>query len=461
MYSTATAALSTEHDELEVSMKTMKILALSALMVLVAVPFASAQIVWDSSFTVVNLSTTDATVSVTFYDDTGMEYTPDPLVPGEVTNPFTLPAGGSQIIVMAFASDTLPDGIYSVVLSADQPIVAIANLAGADGTIQYNGSYSGMEDVGQTSMYLPSVNKNFFGWNDTLSIQNLTNAAMDITVDFYAGTPTSIHQVTDNVPAFSSWHLDVSAESALPDDWNGSAVVSAAGPMAAVDNQINTVVGGATQDYSGIASGSTTVYLPGLYDQFFGWFSSLNVQNVGTVTTTVTVEYSDGAVESQDVGPNAAWLIVYGAGTHDTFFSAKVSASEPLVAIANANANTQSQTYEGFASGSMEIRTPLVMKEFVGAFNTGVQIQNVGASDATVTITYEGYESDAYSVTVPANDTYIFYTPGETFLPPGHSGAATITADQDIVGIVNQTNDNPGSATGDFSMSFDMFLVTP
>jgi hypothetical protein len=432
------------------------------MMVLVAVPLVGAQVTWDSSFTVVNLGTSDATVTVTFYDESGMAYAPDPLVPGDVDNPFILPAGGSQIIVMAFASDDLPDGRYSVVLSADQPIVAIANLAGVDGTVQYNGSYSGMADMGQTSMYMPSVNKDFFDWDSNLSIQNLTGAAMDITVDFYSGTPTVTHSVMQNVPAYTSWHLAVGDEATLPANYNGSAVVSAAGAVAVVDNQVNTGgAAGATQDYNGISQGATELYCPGLYDQFFGWFSSLNVQNVGASDANVTVNYSDGSSDNVVIGPNASYLFVYGAGSHDTFFSAEVTGDQPLVAIANANAGLQSQTYECFYDSAMEIRTPLAMKWFVGAFNTGLQVQNVGAADANVTITYENYASDAYSVMVPAGGTHIFYTPGETFLPSGYSGSATITADQDIVGIVNQTNDMPGGATGDFSLSFDMFLVTP
>ncbi len=444
-------------------MKLLKVVVLSVLMVLVAVPLVGAQITWDSSFTVVNLGTSDATVSVTFYAEDGTSYAPDPLIPNEVSNPFTLSPGGSQIIVMAFSSSDLPDGRYSVVLSADQPIVAIANLSGADGTIKYNGSYSGMGDVGQTSMYMPSVNKAFYGWNSNLSLQNLTGSAMDITVDFYSGTPTVTHSVTQNVPAYSSWHLAVGDEAGLPAGYNGSAVVSAPGPVAAVDNQVNmgAAVNGATQDYSGIAAGSTTLYCPALYDLFYGWFSSLNVQNVGTANANVTITYSDGQSENVVIGPNAAYLAVFGQGTHDPFFAATITGDQPLVAIANANNKKQSQTYECFSSGSTEIRTPLTMKWFVAKYNTAVQVQNVGTADATVTITYENHEASAYSVTVAQGDSHIFYTPGETFLPEGYSGAATITADQPIVGIVNQTNDNRGAATGDFSMTFGMFLVSP
>jgi hypothetical protein len=449
-------------------MKALKILALAVLMVVMVVPFAGAQtITWNSSFTVVNLGTADATVDVTFYNEAGASFHPDPLVPGAtpLPNPFVQAPGTSTIVVMAFASSDLPDGRYSVVLSADQPIVAIANLAGADGTIVYNGSYSGMEDIGQVSMYMPSVNKAYFDWNSHLSVQNLTGSAMDITIEFYAGTPATVTEKTQNVPAYSSWHYDLSTDPVLPTMFNGSAKVLAAGPVAAVDNQYNQnpAVAGANQVYGGLAEGNDDLYCPALYDNFIGvWISSLNVQNIGSAEAHVTYIYSDGMTETAVIGPNAANLTVYNTGAHaGGTFSAHVQGDQPLVAVANANAGTASQTYECFTGGATEIRTPLVMKQFVGVFNTGVQIQNVGSATTSATITYEGYPSDAYSVSVPANGTYIFYTPGEAFLPAGFSGAAAVTADQPLVGIVNQTNDAPGGNTGDFAMSFDMFLVTP
>jgi hypothetical protein len=449
-------------------MKALKILALAVLMVVMVVPFAGAQtITWNSSFTVVNLGTADATVDVTFYNEAGASFHPDPLVPGgtPLPNPFVLAPGGSTIVVMAFASSDLPDGRYSVVLSADQPIVAIANLAGADGTINYNGSYSGMEDIGQVSMYLPSVSKAYYDWNSHLSVQNLTGSAMDITIEFYAGTPATVTQVMQSVPAYSSWHYDVSTDPVLPTMYNGSAKVVAAGPVAVVNNDFNQnpAIAGANQVYNGLAQGNTDLYCPGLYDNFIGvWIASLNVQNIGSADAHVTYFYSDGMTETAVIGPNAANLIVYNTGAHaGGTFSAHVQGDQPLVAVANANAGTASQTYECFIAGANDIRTPLTMKSFVGMFNTGVQVQNIGSATTNACIAYENYEATPTCTDIPANGTWIFYTPGESYLPAGFSGSAAVTADQPLVGIVNQTNDAPGSNTGDFALSFDMFLVTP
>ena len=460
----------------------LKVLALVALVMLSIVPLASAQVgTWDSSFTVVNLGTADANVDITFYDEAGTSYHPGTLN-DDRSNPFVLQAGKSAVIYLPGIPSGLPDGRYSVVISADQPIVAIANLVGTSGALGFNGSYSGMEDAGQTAMSMPSVNKDFYGWNSHLSIQNLTGAAMDITVDFYAGTPVAIATVTQTVPAYSSWHLDVASVATLPSGYNGSAVVHASGPVAVVDNQtvatqvIPEIPAGSDQAYNGLAGGDTTLYCPALYDQFYGWFSSLNVQNIGSVTATVTVDYSDNhANDVVEIGPNAAHLFVYNTGAHSTTFSAKVTSSGPnIVALANAaNPDGQGQTYNCFFSNqaSTSYYTPLAMKWFYG-WNTGIQLMNVGTADAHVSIIYEGYPATA-PVTVPSNGTYIFYTPGDTRLPgvncsiwdAGWSGSAQITSDQPIVVIVNQSKegvraiscpDNP-PIQGDWSMSVNAF----
>jgi len=459
---------------MEVSMKAFKVLALAVLMVMVAVPFASAQtITWNSSFTVVNLGSADATVTATFYDETGASFTPNPLVPGTtpINNPFSLAPGGSQIIVMAFVNSTLPNGRYSVVLSADQPIVAIANLAGAqDPNINYNGSYSGSQDDGQTLAYLPSVSNSFYDWYSHLSIQNLTNAAMNVTVNFYQGSTAVIVTATHSVPAYSSWLLamdDAGITPALPTNYNGSAVVTAAGPVAVVNNDYNQGMNlGAEQTYSGIIDGANDLYCPGLYDQFIGvWISSLNVQNIGTLTANVALNYSDIASETVEIAPNASYLGVYMMGDHPTgFFSVHVESlnAQPLVAVANANAGSSSQTYECATAGSTEIRTPLAMKWFVGQYNTGIQVQNIGTDATDICVAYEGYTSSPECQTaIPANGVAMFVTSGNANLPSGWSGSASVTADNELVGILNQNNEAPGTAAGDFALSFLMFAVTP
>jgi hypothetical protein len=344
-----------------------------------------------------------------------------------------------------------------VVVSADQPIAAIANLVGDNTPIFFNGSYSGAEDEGQTEMFMPSINKAFYGWNSHLSMQNLTASAQDITVEFYNGTPVAIATETQNVPAYASWHLDVSTVAALPNDYNGSAAVTAAGPIAVIDNQTADALG-LTQDYNGFANGAGTVYCPALYQAFWTWNSSLNVQNVGATTTTVNVAYSDGTTNSAVLGPSAAFLFYQPSETHSaTTFSAIVTSAEPVVAIVNAaNPNDQGQTYNCFDAGSTSFFVPIVEKSYWG-WDSAVQVQNIGANAADVTITYET-AGCSETQNVAAGGTAIFYQVTTACLPAGYGASATLTSVEPIVVIVNQTlGANQTGDAGDWSMSYNGF----
>jgi hypothetical protein len=438
-------------------MKALKALVLAVLMMLVAVPLVGAQVgQWDSSCTIVNMGSAAATVNVTFYDAAGVATTPPVLSDGR-TNPFTLAAGASAVVYLP-SIPTLPDGTYSVVVSADQPIAAIANLIGVNGAIYFNGSYSGAEDESQVAQYLPSINKAFYTWNSHLSIQNLTAAAMDITVNFYVGfTAPVIAPLVQNVAAYAFWHLDVGAVAGLPDGYNGSVVVTAPGPIAAIDNQ-TADPNGLTQDYNGFNAGATTLYCPALYFNYYTWNSSLNVQNVGTVTTTVNVAYSDGTSNSHELGPNAAFLFYQPdeAGHLDTF-SAVVTSAEPVVAIVNAaNPMAQAQTYNCFSAGTTSFFAPIVEKNYYG-WTSGVQAQNIGTIAADVTVTFET-PGCSRTVNVAAGGTAVFYQGDDACLPDGYGASATITSAQPIVVIVNQTlGANQTGDQGDWSMSYNAF----
>ena len=441
-------------------MKSLKVLVLAVLMVLVAVPLASAQVgAWSSSFNVVNMGTADATVTVTFYTTAGVASTPNPLN-GSQPNPFTL-SGGESFEVYLPGIPSLADGTYSVVISADQPIAAIANLIGDNTPIFFNGSYSGASDEGQVSMYMPAITKAYYGWNSHLSIQNLTATAMDVTVNFYAGTPTPvIAPTTQNVPAYASWHLDVGAIAGLPNDFNGSAVVSAGGAIAAIDNQ-TVDTGGLTQTYNGFPTGDTTLYCPAGYVGYYTWNGSYNVQNVGTTTTTVNIAFSDGVNDSYVLGPSAAHLFYHPDEAHasGSYFSGIITSAEPIVAIANAaNPTSQAQTYNCFSAGSTSFFAPIVEKNYYG-WDSSVTVQNIGAVSTDVTITYNAQPGCSTTQTVAAGGVYEFYQPSVACLAAGYGASATLTSTAaDIVSIVNQTNGpSSGGTQGDWSMSYNGF----
>lgn len=479
-------------------MKKLVLLALVGLVALSLAPMAGAQQgTWDSSFTVVNQGTDTATVEVTFYPETAGDppITPSDLGAG-VSNPFTLDPGTKQVIyVPNIPPAELPAGRYSVVISGNQPIVAIASLKGVDGTVEYNGSYSG-ENEGSNVVYMPNMMKNFFGWYSNLSCQNVSGDAQDIQVVFYRGSNTPFHTVTQNVDPYKSLHIDLSTIPELTPDrprFAGSAVVTGlgGGNVACVDNQTN--IGdseaweeGKNQEYNGFGVGATTLYCTSLnqYAYVQRWYTAMVVQNIGTVATTVDVAYTDGTSATADVDPGASKIFFQPDETHaKKVFGAVVTSvglggnpPQPLVAMVNAATDSplaQAQTYNCAAMGNMDWNAPIV---FSNAFKSGMPegqnsalvILNTNQSVmANVDIIYRGssggapYADILQSVTVDPGAVRVLYTPavpGMPAPPAAWNGAALISADQEIIVIVNETWEYmQANGDGDYSMSYNPF----
>jgi len=315
----------------------------------------------NSSFTVQNVGTGTATVQVTFYDESGASYEPTPLdsLASPTPNPFTLAPDESYEVNLS-AIPSLSNGRYSVMISSDQPVVAIANLIGQNsaGTVFYNGSYSGASE-GATTMYLPAIVYQYYGWNSLVSVQNIGSGSTDVTVTYNCGGNTYTDSKTGLLSGASvHFDLETAAPTGMPSNCNGSAeIVSTSQPVIVVDNQTAAGIGN-TQSYNGFASGATPVYVPALYDAYYTWDSSLNVRKVGSGNTNVTVTYSDGGTATcslTDATPSCLLLMTLAAdhpGSGQKFGATITSTSLPVIAIANAaNPSNQAQTYSGIAGG--------------------------------------------------------------------------------------------------------------
>ena len=417
-----------------------------------------------SSFTVQNIDTTNATVTIRFVDEAGAITTPPTLNSGKA-NPFTLSPGESFEIYTP-GIPTLANGRYSVVIESTAQVVAIANLVG-QGSIYFNGSYSGFSS-GATTFYLPAVVFNYYGWYSLISVQNVGSAVADVTVTITCANGATGTLSATGVPANASHHFVLKSE--VPTGFtastscNGSAEITSTQPVVVVDNQ-SAPSGGNTQSYSGVASGSSTLYAAALYNNYYGWDSSFNIRKIGAGNTTVTVTYSDSGTSTCNLTDAAPGCLLYMPTAHPGLglFGATISSSPSmaLVAVVNAANGSQAQTYNAIGSGTGTVGIPSVMKSYYG-WNTSFTCQNVGTVATTMHIVYDGYAANAYDTASKASgETVEVYTPGETFLPNGHVGGATVTANAigaQIACIVNFNNATQmGSTVGDWSMSYNAF----
>lgn len=455
----------------------MKRLAFVSLFVLVAmlassVAPAAAQLgdTDVSSFTVQNVSTDPATVSVTFINEAGATYSPTNLgtTDAPVANPFTLASGASQqVYVPNIAEAQLPSGRYAVVISSNVQVVAQAGVAGT-GAIRFSGSYIGFS-AGATTTYVPSVAYNLAGWYSMFSVQNVGNAATDITVTITCLDGTEGTYTQAGVPAQASvtWAM----KNTLPTGFttstvcDGSAVVtSTSQPVVAVNNQ-NKPTTGATNTFEAAPTGATKLYVPNLQNAFNGWNAALTIQKLAAGNTTVTVVYDDGDPNDTcaltDAAPSCK---LYMPNTHTAtgrFGAVITSDASPILAIAGATRAAQgwSGATSAIAAGSEAVAVPNVSKDYYG-WRSAINCQNVGTTATTLKVSYSGAEASAYNTAeLAAGESIQIAVFSEAFLTAPWQGGATITANTAGAAIACTVGNSKANGTpaGDWTSQYNAY----
>ena len=330
----------------------MKVKVFSILMVavllLVAVIPASAQLGQSdfASFTIQNIDTVDASVTVQFVEPDGDIWLPTQLDQANppTPNPFTLAPGTSkEIVTTNIPLAQLPAGQYSVVIFSSAKVVAVASVGGS-GTRRFTGSYSGF-DAGATTVYLPAVYHNYFGWYSFISVQNLGSVASNINVEITCSDGTTGLMTASNVAEFASAHFVL--KNTRPPGWSTSKVCDGSAriwstnsqPLVATDNQSKPALGN-TQSFGALASGTPTVYVPTLFYNYSHWNSSLGIRKLGSGNTTVTISYSNGGTNTcnlTDAQPSCLKLMHVDHNAVAGTFGATITSSPSMDLIAVAN----------------------------------------------------------------------------------------------------------------------------
>jgi hypothetical protein len=339
-------------------------------------------------------------------------------------------------------------GSYSAVVSCDQQVAAIANVSDTDS----GASYGGITTPAAT-WYAPATYDNYYGYYSNIVVQNTTASPINVTVDFFAAggaSPVDTQSAT-SVPAFASVSFEQQGRTNLANNVVYSARISATGNVAPVVNFYGSG-SGAQQFYSynPFASGVTQMYAPVLFNNYYGFNTSLSVQNIGASSTTITVSYGTGQTQNATLSPNQSVEFytpsVPGmpSGPAGITGATITSSGQPIVVLVNeSSSSNNAASYSGFSNGSTTVRAPSLFRRFFG-YNSSITCQNIGGAAATMTLTYAGIGTPRTSPSIAPGGTYEFYQGNDALLSNGFSGAGTITSAQPIVCVVNQSqNENP------------------
>ncbi len=474
-------------------------IALAMVLAMVGAASVGAQggLTYTSGVQVVNLESTLATIDIYYYNPNGSQAG---TLAGE-----TIAGNASKTYFPLLGVD--PGFKGSMVISSDKEIAAIANLVTTD--YHFNASTTGFSS-GATTFSLPLIMCNNSGFNTFFSVQNTSpDTAAHITINYIPGsTGASGVSETATIQPGAAASFDQAVGSPTKDcadlqgatgRFIGSASITSDQPVVATVMELSTTGFAVLMGYNGFDSGSPTVSLPLIMSNNNGFYTGVQIQNIGTVPTDVTLDYSAntggafnpvnevftlGVGQSktiiQDGSPPAngsanTWL---GAGRYIGAATITNSATQPLVAIVNqlvpasGGRGPFGSSYEGFdpTTASANVTTPLIMANNSG-FYTGIQIYNVGANCPSITVNY-GANVAPGGVFNPADEVFslnagLSKTVIQDGAPPGNGstvnnwigvgkfiGSAEISAPGcSILAIVNEF----ANAAGDRLMTYDGF----
>lgn len=302
-------------------------------------------------------------------------------------------------------------------------------------------------------------------WTTGFQVQNLGTATAGVTIELINRDGTNAATLADErIDANDSkTYFPVPNVAA---GFQGSAIVSADQPVAAILNILgNSGVQGApyySEAATGITQGATEVGLPLIQRANSGFSTWFAVQNAGTSPASVTVAFTAGGVGTNfttpavTIAPGAS--AIFDQATQAQLGarfvgSATVTSSQPLAVVVNQVGTgnlKQLLTYSGFSGGSSSIALPLV-QQANGGFSTGISIQNSGDVAASVTVTY-GPNLVAGGAALAADTATIQPGASAVFLKSGtarYVGSATVTtgaSNQEVVVVVNQSSANSGTS---------------
>lgn len=298
-------------------------------MLLAAVGYAQYADPWYTAYQVVNMGDAPAVIVVDYYDSAGVKQTTAQKTFNNV------PANGS-ILVLQFSDDpNLGTGRYSAVITADQPIAAVANQQlNPTGAASYTpippfSSYSG-QGGGGGQITLPAVMHNWYGYYTEIFIMNVGAAdASDVDIAYVPGElngettgATGQTDLNNSIKKYASLQksqetmtgLGAPAGNTYEGRFLGSAIITADEPIIAVVNQHNPTAS-KLMTYNGFADGAQTIYAPSYMRGYYNYYTTLLVANPSDTQTahveiTYTPDTSDPSNNEAEVGSTVGTVVV-------------------------------------------------------------------------------------------------------------------------------------------------------
>jgi hypothetical protein len=388
-----------------------KLLAIVIIMALVlSLNFVSAfagayETSFTTSITYQNVGPSATTnLEVWFYES------PSDTTPTVVARPNLNPGAGTSLFVGGLG--TIPSGFQgTAVMVSDQPLVAtLVQLPQGSATVKNRPLSNGFSEGSEDSLIATVLKNEFGGWYTIFSIQNVGSSDTTVNIKYFDTSATQVHSDSQLIKSGAGYFVDTGTVGALGASFNGSVVAeTTGGEIISSAMELASGSGVGARAFEGLGSGGALFYMPSALCNYpvSGGFTNTAyaVQNTSlTTSTNVTVQYSNGKSESQNIGPGAkgSFNACNASGMPNGFIgSAKITSSATdIIAIGKAAGQGLSTAFEGVATGSEKLALPYVRWATDANFNNGSQqrvniaIQNVGTTTITGNIIVKYIDRD-------------------------------------------------------------------
>lgn len=391
---------------------------------------------YDSALYVQNVHASNtANVVISYYDSTGsLNCTKNDTIAPRASKGYWLPS-------VTCTSGSLPTGwVGGVVVTSDQPIVAVGRPHIATEVMTYDGFASG-----STEAFVPMLFKGSFGgtYNAAFYIQNVSNSnTANVTLRYYDSSGVLHCTKTETISPLASkgyWVPSATCnpgQGSLPAGWVGGVRVSSDQPIVTVGRPH---IGAQVTTYNGFTGGSTSSFVPMLFRDAFGgsYDSALYVQNTNSTTTANVSLYFYGSngnldcIKFDTITPYASkgyWVptMTCDVGSLYTGWAGGVRIysdnAQPIVSVGRPHIGDQVTTYGGASSGSSLSYQPMLFKDaFGGSYDSAMYLQNTDFSNpASVTLSFynaNGAISCTKTDTIPAGAIKGYWLPSLTCDP--------------------------------------------
>ncbi len=365
----------------------------------------------STNYTLVNMSDTEAVVSVSYLKDDGSVWDAD-----NANESFTVAADFGQKIVAQYLDSTMSAGKGSAVISSSAPLSAVVQIL-ARGQTPTQGAYSGISAGGST-FYVPLILRKRVTASGLVSsqimIQNVDSTAVSATIQFLPNAGfTGYTTPAINIEPGATYYWDAADESSanLADQWSGSAVIVAADSkqIAVVSNLFSGTHGLQTFNAFPAEVATTSWSVPLFTSRLANGLSTpVAIQNISateiaigeldmecnsTISTPATLALSN----TEAIPSNAAY---YFNPVSDNSIPAgwtgacSITSSQEVVVFVQMRrpgVSDETASYEAFPATGTDttVVVPLMSKRQQNGFSTVATIQNLDSANAAeVKLTY-------------------------------------------------------------------------